>query len=407
MKCLWIAREIPFPADSGDRIYTAQLSQSLAQANGALDFVGIADEHTGPAPQGGPVQWTTVAGGRYGTLRSLLSTLPLVAAMHATDSYRRTLHALYAQPWDAIVFDHYASGWALREFMRSPLANGARRPRLAYIAHNHEEKVLRAVAAESDVGIVKRAGFWQNYFKVKAMERFMVESVDVVTAITAEDAAGFAAQCPGAKTLVLTPGYNGKVCEARSIVDSGSRHVIMVGSFHWAAKQENLRQFLKIADAVFAQAGIVFDVVGAMPAALRKELEPGLKATVLHGFVDDPTPIYDRARIALVPEAIGGGFKLKFLDYIFQRLPVATLSDAVAGLPGQLRARMIQAPDHAALAQAVVARIDDTAALQEMQSTAFEQARSLFRWSDRGEALLSALFEEHQQAQKPAAAAGV
>ena len=69
-----------------------------------------------------------------------------------------------------------------------------------------------------------------------------------------------------------------------------------------------------------------------------------------------------------------------------------------------LRARMIQAPDHAALAQAVVARIDDTAALQGMQTAAFEQARTLFRWSDRGEALLSALFEHREQAHQPAIA---
>ena len=390
MKCLWIAREIPFPADSGDRIYTAQLSQSFACANGDLSFIGIADQHTRPAPAGGGMQWNSVGGGRYGTARSLLSTMPLVAAMHATERYRAALHILYEQDWDAIVFDHYASGWALREFMRR---KPARRPRLAYVAHNHEEKVLRAVAAESDAGLIKRAGFWQNYLKVKSMERYMVDTVDVVTAITAEDAAGFTAQSPGVQTLVLTPGYNGKTAENRRIDAGGPRHVIMVGSFRWAAKQENLRQFLKIADGIFADAGIVFDVVGDMPAALRKELEPGLKATVLHGFVDDPTPIYAQARIALVPEAIGGGFKLKFLDYIFQRLPVATLTDAVAGLPAQLRAQMIQSPDHAALAQAVVQGIDDVAALERMQDTAFAEARSLFRWSDRGQALLAALAQ--------------
>jgi glycosyltransferase involved in cell wall biosynthesis len=391
MKCLWIAREIPFPADSGDRIYTAQLSQSFAHANGELTFIGIADQHTKAAPNGSAMQWKSVDGGRYGTARSLLSTMPLVAAMHATERYRAELRTLYAQQWDAIVFDHYASGWALREFMRTSSAHAARRPRLAYVAHNHEEKVLRAVAADSDAGLIKRAGFWQNYFKVKAMERHMVDTVDVVTAITAEDAAAFTAQSPGVKTLVLTPGYNGRVAEGRNIDASGPRHVIMVGSFRWAAKQDNLRQFLRIADGIFAKAGIVFDVVGDMPASLRKELEPGLKATVLHGFVDDPAPIYDKARIALVPEAIGGGFKLKFLDYIFQRLPVATLSDAVAGLPGELREQMIQSPDHASLAHAVVARIDDVAALETMQNTAFERARSLFRWSDRGQALLNAL----------------
>lgn len=391
MKCLWIAREIPFPADSGDRIYTGQMVRAFGQANGGVTFVGIADQATAPAPAEPQVQWLSVNCRRHGLLRSLLSRRPLVAAMHATPAYAARLDALFAQSWDAIVFDHYASGWALQRFLASPLGRSAQRPRIAYLAHNHEERVLRAVAAESDASLFKRLGFWQNYLKVRAMERYMVNHVDLVTAITDEDAASFASQRAGLKTIVLTPGYNGTVCAARAITAATPRHVIMVGSFQWAAKQENLRQFLRIADPVFARNGIVFDVVGSMPEALRAELAPQLKATVMHGFVQDPTPLFEGGRIALVPEAIGGGFKLKFLDYLFRRMPVATLSDAAAGLQAELRAEMIQSATLAELADAVVANIDAVERLDGMQRRAFDAAGNLFQWRDRGSGLLKAL----------------
>ena len=167
--------------------------------------------------------------------------------------------------------------------------------------------------------------------------------------------------------------------------------VVMLGSFHWAAKQENLRQFLKIADPIFLQAGVTFHVIGSMPQALRDELLPQLKASKLHGFVDDPATILDASRIALVPEAIGGGFKLKFLDYIFQRLPVATLEDAASGLPDEIRAQMICSKTHEQMAHDIVSSIADVNRLNKMQETAFKLSSEVYKWSDRGSRLLKSL----------------
>ncbi len=392
MRCLWIAREIPFPANSGDRIYTAQLARAFGQANGGVTFVGIADGATAPAPQDDQeVRWMSIGGGRHGLLRSLLSSAPLVAAMHATPAYKAKLDSLFSEEWDVIVFDHYGSGWALQRYLNSPFGRSKRRARTVYIAHNHEERVLRAVATDSDASPVKRLGFWQNYLKTRAMERYMVRHVDLVSAITEEDAAAFRAQQPGVATLVLTPGYNGAVCQQRQISAETPRHVLMVGSFQWAAKQENLRQFLRIADPVFAQNNIVFDVVGSMPDGLRAELTPSLTATRLHGFVDDPTSLFDGARMALVPEAIGGGFKLKFLDYLFRRLPVATLRDAAAGLPGVLRSQMIEAESLVQLVERIVEQVGDAERLNALQDKAYIAAGSLFKWYDRGLQLRAAL----------------
>ena len=104
------------------------------------------------------------------------------------------------------------------------------------------------------------------------------------------------------------------------------RRVVLVGSFHWLVKQQNLQAFLAVADPLFARHGITLDVVGSMPEALAAALRSKLRATVLHGFVDDTRPLLAGARIAVVPEAIGGGFKLKFLDYLFGRVPIASSS---------------------------------------------------------------------------------
>ncbi len=128
-----------------------------------------------------------------------------------------------------------------------------------------------------------------------------------------------------------------------------------------------------------------------MPQPLAGELRARLQATTLHGFIDDPAPILAGARLAIVPELIGGGFKLKFLDYLFGRLPVATIAAAAAGMSEQVTRQMVMADTLPELAERVVATIDDVAALEAMQSRAFAAASNDFDWAVRGRRLAEAI----------------
>ncbi len=42
LRCLWLARQIPLPLRSGDKIYTARLAQALAAAGASVTFVRLA-----------------------------------------------------------------------------------------------------------------------------------------------------------------------------------------------------------------------------------------------------------------------------------------------------------------------------------------------------------------------------
>jgi polysaccharide biosynthesis protein PslH len=71
-------------------------------------------------------------------------------------------------------------------------------------------------------------------------------------------------------------------------------------------------------------------VVGKVPDHLTKN---HFLATRFLGFVADLEPIFRGVRIGIVGERTGGGFKLKALDYIFNRVPVAAIKGSIAGLP--------------------------------------------------------------------------
>jgi hypothetical protein len=171
----------------------------------------------------------------------------------------------------------------------------------------------------------------------------------------------------------------------------------MMGSFQWVVKQENLARFVEIADPIFKEHEIELDVIGEVPRELLATLQARCRATHFHGFVADVAPFFTRARIGVVPESIGGGFKLKFLDYIFGRVPVATVSQAAAGLPDELRQAMLSHSSLDGLVRQIVSHMDRLDELNWMQERAFALGKERFRWSTRGERLRQAIADVQQQ----------
>jgi hypothetical protein len=396
LRCLWIARYIPYPMDAGAKVYTAKLAESLAEAGAAVRLLGFGD--VDPVPAGSRVEWLSVPSEKRSQLAALISPLPIAAAVDATGAYKSLLDAQLREEWDAIVLDGYGTGWALQRCLAYCAAR-RNRPVLVHVSHNHEEVLWRAMASQARSMLPKRLVLWQNYRKVRALERRIVRNVDLLTAITDEDAASLGASLPHKRRMTLTPGHEGWVANARTITARTPRRVIIVGSFRWVMKQENLARFVEIADPVFRRNNIELDVVGDVPEELLATLKSRCTATRFHGFVDDIGDFFARARIAVVPELIGGGFKLKFLDYIFARVPTATLSQAATGLPAQLQQEMLVCEDLPALVAAIVANIDRIDDLNRMQERAFTCGQLLFRWAERGQRLRQAILGLHHERQ--------
>jgi len=395
MKCLWIARYMPYPLDAGAKVYSAKLAESLAAAGASVRFLGFG--RADAAPRGCNVEYVPIGGEQRQQMAAVFSRLPLAAAIDSTDAYRDLLEEQLRAEWDAIVLDGYGSGWALSRCQAYLREQTMRRTVLVHVSHNHEAAVWGAMAREAQGSIARRAVLWQNSLKVRTLERKLIANVDLLSAICDEDLAALQPTLPVDQTVTLTPGYAGPILSERFIGEWTPRRVVIVGSFRWVMKQENLRRFVECADRVFHQHGIQLDIVGDVPDELLSSLRAHCQATTFHGFVADMAPLLNQARIAIVPELIGGGFKLKFLDYFFTRVPVAALSGAAAGLPAPLRELMIAESSVPALVASIVASIDGVERLNQLQDRAFHVARTLFRWEDRGVRLKHAITHLQRQ----------
>ena len=79
-----------------------------------------------------------------------------------------------------------------------------------------------------------------------------------------------------------------------------------------------------------------------------------------------------------MPDLLGGGFKLKVLDYAFQRLPIFGLRNALAGTTVTEQSAMFPADGLDSLAETIIRNIDDLATLNRNQDSLFELLSARF-----------------------------
>jgi polysaccharide biosynthesis protein PslH len=390
-RCLWLTRIDPEPLDAGDSTYTFHLISSLSRAGARLTV--LATQRTGDRTRNkgnNGIEWVEVhsqrdrdIGGRVAA-RSLFSRLPNVASQYNTASFRRALRVQMVRDWDAIIVDHLGMGWAW------PAVEIYQRRKAdvisVFIAHNCEGDVRRNMARNFRGDIARKIGLTIDAGKAAHLEKKLVRHSILVSAITAEDVRSFGGL---EKIVLLTPGYAGLRVACCEIDSATPRRALILGNATWLAKQMNLTEFMAAADELFYQRQIELWVVGKVPAHLLAKSH--LRATRFLGFVEDLQPIFRSVRIGIIAEQTGGGFKLKSLDYIFHRVPIATIVGGMAGLPLTPGLDYLSFETMGELAHGVAAAIDDIERLNSLQRAAYKKCESGFDWSDRGRTLCNAI----------------
>jgi polysaccharide biosynthesis protein PslH len=326
------------------------------------------------------------------TIVALGSPLPLVAARFGTGNYVRCLKAmLQARHFDVIILDHYAMVWAIKHIAKSE--RSGRQPQVLYIAHNFETELAVNTARDFRGNLLRRAALQENARKIRNAERDLARAADIIVTLTTEDAERLTPLSPSSAKLVLSPGYSGSHVTDRQITPATPRRVVIVGAFRWIPKQMNLSAFLETAEPILQNAGIGLDIVGEAPDSLRKSWEARVNATRFHGFVNDLGQFLAGRRMGLVVEEIGGGFKLKTLDHIFNRMPIAAIRDSMAGLPLVQGLHYLSFESMRELAEGIATAVDDIQRLNFMQSAVYQKCESAFNWSDRGRTLSEAILK--------------
>lgn len=399
MTCLWLTLADPEPATNGQYLYSGGLIQALAGTGASLCVIGLSRPESAPRRDGRHLSWRLADEMPASKWAGLLSKHPQIAVRCRTVGLRSHLAAALARgQWDTIVFDSISMGWALDAVLRYRKRQ-ARPATLVYLSHNHERTAARHIAGLDRsvlTGLLKRL----DAAKVDWLERRLVQEADLVSANTPEDAALFAGERPERPVIVLPPGYSGQPCASR-LIDSGiPRRAVVVGSFDWLPKRASLEAFLDVAAPAFEKSGIELQIVGQSEEAYLATLGQRFPTVQFTGAVPDVVPYMQQARMALVPDQLGG-FKLKALDYVFNRLPILAMKGAVPGVPLQEGASIRSFDTHAALAQGVIGMMGDLDALNAQQEAAYAACEAAFAWPHIGRHLALSIAAAGWRGRRP------
>jgi hypothetical protein len=98
-------------------------------------------------------------------------------------------------------------------------------------------------------------------------------------------------------------------------------------------------------------------------------------------------PYLQGARISVVPERTGGGFKHKVLNAVFQRSPVFGIAGSITQVPLVEGQSVRLFADFPGLVDGIIRNIDTLDGLNALQAAAYAACKDQFHWRDRGESL--------------------
>jgi glycosyltransferase involved in cell wall biosynthesis len=338
LNVVMVDEELPYPADSGKRIRTLNLTLRLARrhrityvchrnadAAEAIRAAAFFRDHgiesvvveRAVPPKAGPRFYARLAA-------NLLSPLPYSVTSHNSRPLRRALRAhAKANPVDLWHCEWTPYAEALRA------VRGGRR---LVTAHNVESLIWRRYY-ENEPGGLRRWYVKRQWRKFERFERRVLAEADHTVAVSPVDAALFAGDFGARRVSVVDNG-----------VDTGwfrpgpgprdPRRVLFLGSLDWRPNLDAVEQLLtRVFPAVRAAVPDArLWLVGRHPPDCLRRQVFAFPNVELHADVSDVRPFLNGAGVLAVPLRIGGGSRLKILEALASGVPVVSTRVGAEGL---------------------------------------------------------------------------
>jgi glycosyltransferase involved in cell wall biosynthesis len=248
--------------------------------------------------------------------------------------------------------------------------------------HNAEHVILERLA-DSEPNRLKQRFIALQARRLKAYEAASLDAFDLILAITEADAARFRALNPRiASRMIIVPAGADlpATLPPASPMSSGTLRLVHIAAMDWLPNRSGLRWFVEQVLPLLEATGTDYhlDVVGKNTP--REFFSLGNARVTVHGFVPDLSGIAASAHLAVVPLQVGGGMRVKILDYWALGVPVVATSVGAEGLSDSTRQVVELADDPAAFAASIRRLGADASARERLRTAAFAKVSEEYGW---------------------------
>ncbi len=381
-----VDEELPYPANSGKRIRTLNLTQRLARRH-RLTYVCHRNADAAEAKQAAAYfaeqGIRTIVVDRavpprcglrfyFRLAANLFSPLPYSVASHRSRALRRALRRLAAT--DPV--DLWHCEWTpYLEALR-----GLAGPRVV-VAHNVESVLWRRYA-EAEVHPLRRWYICRQWHKYERFERRALASVDRTIAVSDLDADRLREDFGVPQVEVVENGVDTAHFRPRCTPRDPAR-LLFLGSLDWRPNLDGVSQLLDhvfpVLQSHLPQASLW--LVGRNPPEWLRQRVAVTPGVELHADVADVVPFLGSCGLMVVPLRIGGGSRLKILEALACGTPVVSTRIGAEGLslqPGQHLGVVEEVND---LVPALAAAIQDPLAAQQQAQRGREVVLARYDWN--------------------------
>ena len=239
------------------------------------------------------------------------------------EEYEHIESLIKANSDSLFIVDQIGSGWVLKYLKKYGIQ------KIIYVSHNQEYSVRINLSNAYRFNLFMKLIHLIDALKAWKLENNLIKYCNYVSCITAEDLEKFKHIYKKGSFVVFNPKLHRKnIIEDKSF---GSRSICILGSYLWESKKINLNNFLDCCSVELIKNNISINVVGNMEKKYLEKMKKKWGNINFTGYVDDFKPHLVNSDIGLIIEEVGGGFKMKTLDYISNRVPIFALEEGTAG----------------------------------------------------------------------------
>jgi glycosyltransferase involved in cell wall biosynthesis len=380
-----VDEELPYPATSGKRIRTLNLTLRLArrhsltylchrnadprEARAAQEFFAdhgirtVVVDRAVP-PRRGPGFYARLAA-------NLLSSLPYSVASHDSRALRR---ALYEHACSSSV-DLWHCEW-------TPYAQALRAVpgRRLVMAHNVESLIWQRYL-EAETHPLKRWYIRRQWRKYVAFERAALAEADATVAVSDLDAERFRADFGVRSVVVVDNGVDTSYFRPTD-QPRDPASLLFLGSLDWRPNLDGVKLLLEqVFPALRArEPGARLSLVGRNPPEWLRQQAQATPGVELHADVPDVRPHLARCGMMVVPLRIGGGSRLKILEALASGTPVVSTRLGAEGLSLEPGLHLLQSEGLDDLVAVLAWAIRNPDALRQQAARGRRRVVRLYDW---------------------------
>lgn len=379
MRILFLTPEFPYPPTSGGTIKTFSILSYLKQRH-EIDLLcfrrrSLNAEQLAWAARLGSTQTVYLHRGRnpLNLLLSYIDGLPLSIERNRDDRMRELVLDYFRRgKYDAVFVDH----WLMAQYL-------PRRFRGVKALHEHNaEYVLWQRQAEREGNLLLRPFVRFERQRVKKYEAGVLRRFQTVFAVSEADREALIALGGEPERVRVLPNLpDADLLGLPPLTFATTEPIIFYfGTLSWQPNIEGLEYLLR---AVFPLVRKRFPparllIAGRGPPDSLRYAVARTEGAELLGPIEDPEPLFRRARVFVEISRSGGGTRLKVLNAMARGLPVVASPEGAGGLEVINGVHLLVEREARPLAEAIVTLMQDEARWRALSENGRELIRSRY-----------------------------